>query len=128
MTGGFGVNDPLTPPAVVNGSLTQTGRMSEAWQRWRDRPRREVETADYGAFARRIVAAYGRRVADRDIEALAGLAELAELVDSYTLLAVANLRSEAGGRYSWADIGRVLGMTRQGAQQRYGARIGEAAK
>lgn len=92
------------------------------------RRRRHVETDEFGAFARRIVSAYGRRVADRDIEALAGLADLGKLVDSYALLAVANLRSPAGGGYSWAEIGRVLGITRQAAQQRYGARIGEAGQ
>lgn len=139
MTGGFGVNGSLTPACTCDQCGTDCARCplcaptlagvnDPLTPGRRHRPRRHVETPEYGAFARRIVAAYGRRVADRDIEALTGLADLASLVDSYTLLAVANLRSEAGGGYSWTDVGRALGITRQAAQQRYGARIGEAAR
>lgn len=78
---------------------------------------RHVEVDDFGAFARRIVRAYSKRVADRDIAALGGLAKLREELDTATRYAIAQLR--AGG-YSWADIGRELGVTRQGAFQRYG--------
>lgn len=76
-----------------------------------------TEADDFGAFARRIVRAYSKRVADRDIAALGGLARLREELDTATRYAVANLRSQG---YSWADIGRELGITRQGAFQRYG--------
>jgi len=86
-------------------------------------PRTEAQT--YGAFVRRILVAMGRRVADRDIEALPVLAELAAELDRVTLLAVANLHSQG---YSWTDIGRSLGITRQAARQRYAARIGEAGQ
>lgn len=79
----------------------------------------QTETDKFGAFVRRVTRAYGRRVADRDIEALAGLAQLRTDVDAVIAASVAGLL-DAG--YSWADIGRSLGMTRQGAFQRYGKR------
>lgn len=84
----------------------------------------QTEADKFGAFVRRVTRAYGRRVADRDIEALAGLAQLQADVDQVMTAAVAGLLA-AG--YSWADIGRQLGMTRQGAQQRYARRVAAAA-
>lgn len=80
------------------------------------RDRRVVETSEFGAFARRIVRAYGRRVADRDIEALAELAALRDAVDAAITDAARGLH---GNPYSWAEIGRVLGITKQAAQQRF---------
>lgn len=77
----------------------------------------QTESDQFGAFVRRVTRAYGRRVADRDIEALAGLATLRSDVDDVIREAVAGLLA-AG--YSWADIGRQLGISRQGAFQRYG--------
>lgn len=78
-----------------------------------------TEADEFGAFVRRVLRAYSRRVADRDIDGLTGLAQLAADVDAATAAAVAQL--QAAG-YSWADIGRALGITRQGAFQRYGKR------
>lgn len=75
------------------------------------------ETAEYAGMVRRVIRAYGRRVADRDVEELAGLAALRGEVEAAIQDAVDGLRSSD---YSWADIARVLGTTRQGAQQRYG--------
>lgn len=82
------------------------------------RPRRapQTEADKFGAFVRRIVKAYSRRVADRDIEALTGLAELQADVDQAMRDAVAQLVAQG---YSWADIGRALGITRQGAFRRF---------
>jgi hypothetical protein len=81
------------------------------------REKRDVETREFGAFARRIVRAYGRRVADRDIEALAELVALRDAVDAAIHDAATALHGEP---YSWTDIGRVLGITRQAAQMRLG--------
>jgi hypothetical protein len=81
----------------------------------RNRPR--VENDDYAAFARRIVAAHGRRIAAGDIERLRDLVALAEEVDQATATAVAGLRRVG---YSWAEIATRLGITRQAAQQRWG--------
>jgi hypothetical protein len=76
-----------------------------------------TEADEFGAFVRRVLRAYSRRVADRDVAGLTGLAQLAADVDAATADAVAQL---VAGGYSWADIGTALGITRQGAFQRYG--------
>jgi len=77
----------------------------------------QTEADKFGAFVRRIIRAYSRRVADRDIESLTGLAQLQLDVDAAVRAAVADLVAQD---YSWADIGRALGISRQGAYQRYG--------
>jgi len=69
------------------------------------------------SFSRRIVAAAGKR-ASEDIEMLRDLIDLQAHIDRAVTDAVRTLRSEHA--YSWQDVGRVLGCTRQAAQQRYG--------
>lgn len=91
----FTVNKPLTPK----------------------RRSRVVENDEYAAFLRRIIAAYSRRVAEGDIEAITTMAGLADHLDAAIRQAITGLR-EYG--YSWADIALRLGITRQGAQQRWG--------
>jgi hypothetical protein len=81
------------------------------------RPRRVVENDEYAAFARRVIRAYARRIATGDIEALAAMTTLAADLDEAIHQAVTGLR---GYGYSWADIARPLGITRQAAQQRWG--------
>ena len=71
------------------------------------------------AFARRVLRAYARRVADGDVEALALMLGLSAEIDTAIAQAVQGLR---GSGYSWAEIGSRLGITRQAAQQRWGAR------
>jgi hypothetical protein len=78
---------------------------------------RVVENDQYAAFVRRVIRAYSRRVAAGDIEAITGMARLADNLEDATRHAIAGLR-EFG--YSWADIALRLGITRQGAQQRWG--------
>lgn len=85
-----------------------------------DRRPAVTEADEYGAFVRRVLRAYAARVADFDVEGLAGLAQLAQDVDAAVTLAVANLHQRGG--YSWAELGRVLGISRQAAQQRYARR------
>jgi hypothetical protein len=75
-----------------------------------------VENPDYAAFARRILAAFGRRIADGDIEALTDLTNLAAALDDAIAHAITGLR---GYGYSWADIADRLGITRQAAHQRW---------
>ena len=82
------------------------------------RPRRQVENDEYGAFVRRILRAYSRRVGDGDVEALVLILGLAQEIDTAIAGAVKGLRSCG---YSWAEIGAWLGITRQAAQQRWGA-------
>lgn len=79
----------------------------------------KTESDEFGAFTRRILRAYGRRVADRDIEALAGLVELRGEVDAAIDTAVDGL---VAAGYSYTDIGRTLGISRQAAQQRHARR------
>jgi hypothetical protein len=83
------------------------------------RPRRQVENDEYGAFVRRVLRAYCRRVADGDVEALTLMTGLADELDAAIAQAVNGLRSHG---YSWAEISSRLGITRQAAQQRWGRR------
>ena len=92
-------------PSAVNKSLTLK------------RPRRVVENDEYAAFLRRVIRAYSRRVAAGDIEAIITMANLADHLEDATRQAITGLR---GSGYSWADIAMRLGITRQGAQQRWG--------
>jgi hypothetical protein len=90
----------------------------------RTRAKRVVETDEFDAFVRRILAAYGRRVADGDVEALRALAALSSEVDAVTRLAVAGLKRFP---YSWSEIADRLGVSRQAAQMRYGDRTERGA-
>jgi hypothetical protein len=79
---------------------------------------RVVENCDYVVFIRRVVRAYGRRVAAGDIDSVYDMARLADDLDAAIRDAITELRAKHG--YSWADIGLRLGVTRQAAQQRWG--------
>ena len=92
-------------PSGVNKSLTAKRRY------------RAVENDEYAAFLRRVIRAYSRRVADGDIEAITTMAHLADHLEDATRQAITGLRAFG---YSWADIALRLGITRQGAQQRWG--------
>jgi DNA-directed RNA polymerase specialized sigma24 family protein len=92
-------------PSGVNKSLTAKRRY------------RAVENDEYAAFLRRVIAAYSRRVAAGDIEAITAMAHLADHLEDATRQAITGLRAFG---YSWADIALRLGITRQGAQQRWG--------
>lgn len=85
----------------------------------RKRAKREYETDEFAKFVRRITRAYGRRVANGDIDALSGLVALREELDAVTDQAVATLRSEPYC-YSWARIGEELGISKQAASSRFG--------
>jgi hypothetical protein len=107
LTGPDDTSPPASPagPNTVNTSLTP------------QRARRLVENDDYAAFARRILRAYARRVADGDVEALTLMLGLSAEIDTAIGQAVTGLRAFG---YSWAQIGSRLGITRQAAQQRWG--------
>lgn len=81
-------------------------------------PKRVTEDTEFAAAARRFVKALGRR-AGSNINTLSFLAGMSELVDEMLTQAVHDLRAEPVCA-SWAEIGHVLGMTRQAAQQRFG--------
>jgi hypothetical protein len=82
-----------------------------------NRPSKVVENDEYAAFLRRAIRAFGRRIAAGDIDALADAAFLSAQLDTTIKSAIDGLRQRG---YSWADIGRQLGVTRQAAQQRWG--------
>jgi hypothetical protein len=85
------------------------------------KPRRRVtENDEYAAFARRVIRGYSHRIAAGDIDAITGMAALADELDTAIHHAVTGLRTQG---YSWADIAARLGITRQGAQQRWGGEI-----
>jgi len=83
------------------------------------RARPVVENDAYAAFAHRILTAYARRIACGDIESLPLLTDLSADIDTAIGDAITGLRAFG---YSWADIAMRLGVTRQAAQQRWGAR------
>ena len=104
------ITAPQYPPAgtnTVNRALTPK------------RPRAVVENDAYAAFAHRILTAYARRIAQGDIESLPLLTDLSADIDTAIGDAITGLRAFG---YSWADIAMRLGVTRQAAQQRWGAR------
>ena len=82
------------------------------------RPYRVVENDEYAAFLRRVIRAYSRRVAAGDIEAITDHGRTSPTT-SRTPPARPSPDSAQFG-YSWADIAMRLGITRQGAQQRWG--------
>src|SRR5690349_4210600 len=98
---------PFTSPDTVKDTLTP------------NRAGRPVENDEYAAFARRVLRAYARRVAQGDVEALTLMLGLSAEIDTAIAQAVQGLR---GSGYSWAEIGTRLGITRQAAWQRWGAR------
>lgn len=79
------------------------------------------ELPEVAAAARRMIRAVGERAAT-DVEGLAELAQLRDAVDTALHAAVSGARDPGRQRvpYSWAEVGRALGMTRQAAQQRFG--------
>jgi hypothetical protein len=91
-------------PNTVNNALTPNRRTRPA-----------VENTDYTAFARRVIRAAGRRIADGDVEGVPHLIELTTAIDT----AVTGLRHHG---YSWTEIATRLGITRQAAQQRWADR------
>jgi hypothetical protein len=104
-------------PFTVNPALTLNRPAAKPSARRRTRRREDVENPEFAAFGRRIIRAHGRRVAAGDVEGLAELLALAAEVEQATQAAVDGLR---GHGYSWAEIARRLGLTRQAAQQRWG--------
>lgn len=82
-------------------------------------PNRKRETTEYAGMLRRMIRAYGRRVADADDVDLAEMVQLRDELEEAIALAVRGQRELHGA--SWADVARGLGTTRQAAQMRYKA-------
>lgn len=75
-----------------------------------------VENPEFAAFARRIVAAHGRRVAAGDVEGLRDLLALREAVDRAAAEAVYGLRERG---YSWGEIAARLGVSKASVHERW---------
>jgi hypothetical protein len=86
----------------------------------RRRTRRVVENHEFASFARRIIRAFGRRVAAGDVDALADLVAMRDAIDEALVVAVAGL-SERG--YSYADMAARLGCTRQNVWAQWGRKV-----
>lgn len=80
--------------------------------------KRYVDTQEYHAFCRRIVRAYGRRLAAEEANEL-DLADAVALRRELDAAIKAGARAQAE-RTSWAEVAKGLGTTRQAAWQRYG--------
>lgn len=91
-----------------------------------NRAGRYRETSEYVGFVRRSIRALTKRVgAEADIEGLPKMLDLQRQMDASIAAAVGGLR-QAG--YSWAEIGRRAGMTKQAAQQRWGRSAAQHAQ
>ncbi len=77
---------------------------------------RVIEDADYAAGVKRLVRAQSKR-AGADLVMFAMFAESVDYARARLQDATDQLVAQG---YSWGDIGRVLGITRQGARQRFG--------
>jgi hypothetical protein len=78
-----------------------------------------VENDRFAAMLRRMLRAMGRRaVTDGDLDALADMVAIHDEMAALIGDTVEGLRVDRG--YSWADIGRAAGVSRQAAQQRWG--------
>jgi len=82
-----------------------------------NRRTRVVENDEFGSFFLRILRAFRKRVAHGDIEALTALWQVRAELDREIHAAVTGLVAEG---WSYAEIGKRTGMTRQAAHQRWG--------
>lgn len=80
------------------------------------RPR---DNDEFLGFVRRVLAAYGKRIAEGDIDALPGLASLSSECDTALAEAVQKLQAD----YSGAEIGRRLGVSRQYVAKRWPRKV-----
>jgi nitrate/nitrite transporter NarK len=85
------------------------------------------ENAEFGAMVGRMIRTYGGRVAD-DIEGFADLVAKRAQLDAAIDEAAVRLHEGTPDRpgHSWAEIGRVLGITRQSARERFGREVGSS--
>ena len=90
----------------------------------RRRPRKQLEPTDIAAMMVRMTRAYAARVADADMEDLADLMKIGQLLDQEIAKTIQTSRERHG--WSWSDIARAatlagVPMTRQAAQQKWGS-------
>ena len=81
-------------------------------------PRAPVETTKYGEAMHRMTRSLLHRAEAGDLEALTELTTLRRLV-TYCLSGAAQALNGTHG-YSWSEIGRAAGITKQAAAKRWG--------
>lgn len=84
------------------------------------RRRKDREALELAGFLRRMGRALVRRAADGDMDALAALVQSRDALDAAIGDAARALHYDFHQPYSWGEIARELGITRQAAQQRFG--------
>lgn len=77
-----------------------------------------MDEQEYARFIVRCVRALGRRVELLDTSSLKLFKGIQDALTEAQAMAVASMRDDGA---SWAEIGDGLGITRQAAQQRWGA-------
>lgn len=90
------------------------------------RKRGPVELPEFASMVRRIIRAFGARVADADPEDLAVMLAVRTELDAVILAAVYE-QNQIQER-SWAAIGGAAGITRQSAYDRWGKAVRERAE
>lgn len=80
------------------------------------RAERKTDDADHAEYVKRLVGAQGKR-AGADLPMFALFAEAVDFARARLQDAADQLIAQG---YTYADIGRALGITRQGARQRFG--------
>lgn len=98
---------PYSDAPIVRATLTPKRR------------KRHVENDEYASFVRRILKAYARRVAMGDIDAVADMVAIGRELDGHIQDAVDGLRDKG---YSWSDIARRIGISKQAAHERWSHR------
>lgn len=81
------------------------------------RPRPERETPEVADMIRRVLRSLVKRAEAGDLDALEELVAIQRDLEAYITAAARGLH-EGPGRYSYGEIGRWLGVTRQAARQR----------
>lgn len=76
------------------------------------------ECPDMAAMMKRVARALVRRAADGDLEALSALRDVDNAVGE-AIVQAARAAHYGRFRYSWNEIARELGVTRQAAQKRF---------
>ena len=110
-TGDFRVNGSLTPNRRTHSGLCPTCGQKPK------HPKRERETPDYVAGMRRLIRALLKRVSAGDVEEFVQFKILKQDLKQAEQEAATALNEECD--YSWEQIGRTWGLTKQGAQQKW---------
>jgi len=108
-------------PFDVNRALTVAEGPARLWRMGTLLPgQSDTEAPELGDMLARMLRALVRRAAAGELDAVIELSLLEQRAGDALVLAARGAHGEPG-RYSWTEIGRELGITRQAAQQRFGA-------